>query len=52
MTFREAHSTVRTGTLAERLAAAAGLTRALMLLRLPFRHTLRAACGRVQTFGI
>ncbi|WP_228982270.1 lasso peptide biosynthesis B2 protein [Streptomyces sp. DH12] len=39
----EAYSTVRTGTLAERLAAAAGLTLALVLLRLPFRHTLRAS---------
>ncbi|MEV6403960.1 lasso peptide biosynthesis B2 protein [Streptomyces bobili] len=39
----EAYSTVRTGTLPERLAAAAGLALALVLLRLPFRHTARAA---------
>ncbi|MFL4910622.1 lasso peptide biosynthesis B2 protein [Streptomyces sp. MMS24-I2-30] len=39
----EAYSTVRTGTYPERLAAAAGLTLALVLLKLPFRHTVRAA---------
>ncbi|MEV2201488.1 lasso peptide biosynthesis B2 protein [Streptomyces fradiae] len=39
----EAYSTVRTGTCPERLAAAAGLALALVLLRLPFRHTVRAA---------
>ncbi|MEU8914652.1 lasso peptide biosynthesis B2 protein [Streptomyces nigrescens] len=38
----EAYSTVRTGTYPERLAAAAGLTLALVLLRLPFRHTVHA----------
>lgn len=43
MTSMEAYSTVRTGTCPERLAAAAGLALALVLLRLPFRHTLRAA---------
>ncbi|MFF2026707.1 lasso peptide biosynthesis B2 protein [Streptomyces sp. NPDC058171] len=37
----EAYSTVRTGTFAERCAAAAGLVLALVLLRLPFRHTVR-----------
>ncbi|KAB7850347.1 lasso peptide biosynthesis B2 protein [Streptomyces mobaraensis] len=39
----EAYSTVRTGTLGERLAAAVGLALALVLLRVPFRHTVRAA---------
>ncbi|MEU1662792.1 lasso peptide biosynthesis B2 protein [Streptomyces sparsogenes] len=39
----EAYSTTRTGTLGERVAAAAGLALALVLLRLPFRHTVRAA---------
>ncbi|WP_189299697.1 lasso peptide biosynthesis B2 protein [Streptomyces albospinus] len=39
----EAYSTVRTGTPVERVAAAAGLTLALVLLRLPFRYTVRAA---------
>ncbi|MFJ8345004.1 lasso peptide biosynthesis B2 protein [Streptomyces sp. NPDC094153] len=39
----EAYSTVRTGTYPERLAAAAGLVLALVLLRLPFRYTVRAA---------
>ncbi|MFB1044255.1 lasso peptide biosynthesis B2 protein [Streptomyces chrestomyceticus] len=39
----EAYSTVRTGSFAERLAAAAGLALALALVRLPFRHTARAA---------
>ncbi|MFD9208726.1 lasso peptide biosynthesis B2 protein [Streptomyces sioyaensis] len=43
MTSMEAYSTVRTGTFTERLAAAAGLALALVLLRLPFRHTVRAA---------
>lgn len=43
MTSMEAYSTVRTGTCPERLAAAAGLALALVLLRLPFRHTVRAA---------
>ncbi|MFJ5726417.1 hypothetical protein [Streptomyces sp. NPDC093149] len=42
MTSMEAYSTARTGTLTERLAAAAGLTLAPVLLRLPFRHTVRA----------
>ncbi|MFJ5926464.1 lasso peptide biosynthesis B2 protein [Kitasatospora sp. NPDC092948] len=37
----EAYSTVRTGTHLERLAAAAGFTTAVVLLRLPFRHTVR-----------
>ncbi|WP_063764573.1 lasso peptide biosynthesis B2 protein [Streptomyces sp. NRRL F-5053] len=39
----EAHTTVRAGTFSERLAAAAGLALALVLLRLPFRHTVRGA---------
>ncbi|MFF2958416.1 lasso peptide biosynthesis B2 protein [Streptomyces sp. NPDC057963] len=39
----EAYSTVRVGTFTERLAAATGLFLALVLLRLPFRHTVRAA---------
>ncbi|MFT2019106.1 lasso peptide biosynthesis B2 protein [Streptomyces sp. 796.1] len=38
----EAYSTARTGTHRERLAAAAGFALALVLLRLPFRHTVRA----------
>jgi hypothetical protein len=42
MTSMEAYSTVRTGTYPERLAAAAGLALALVLLRLPFRHAVRA----------
>ncbi|MCP9209174.1 lasso peptide biosynthesis B2 protein [Streptomyces cucumeris] len=42
MTSMEAYSTVRTGTLLERCAAAVGLALALALLRLPFRHTVRA----------
>ncbi|MFF7415700.1 lasso peptide biosynthesis B2 protein [Streptomyces lydicus] len=42
MTSMEAYSTVRTGTFPERVAAAAGLALALVLLRLPFRHTIRA----------
>ncbi|MER7045326.1 lasso peptide biosynthesis B2 protein [Streptomyces jumonjinensis] len=42
MTSREAYSTTRTGTLPERAAALAGLALALVLLRLPFRHTVRA----------
>lgn len=43
MTSMEAYSTTRAGTFLERCAAAAGLALALMLLRLPFRHTARAA---------
>ncbi|GGO58953.1 lasso peptide biosynthesis B2 protein [Streptomyces lasiicapitis] len=43
MTSVEAYSTTPTGPLGERLAAAAGLALALVLLRLPFRHTVRAA---------
>lgn len=43
MTSMEAYSTVRTGTFTERLAAAAGLALALVLLRMPFRHVVRAA---------
>ncbi|MGD9484743.1 lasso peptide biosynthesis B2 protein [Streptomyces sp. TRM70308] len=39
----EAWASERTGTLAERSAAAAGLVLALVLLRLPFRHTVAAA---------
>lgn len=39
MTSMEAYTTVRTGTVAERTAAAAGLALALVLLHLPFRHT-------------
>ncbi|MEU1791631.1 lasso peptide biosynthesis B2 protein [Streptomyces sparsogenes] len=42
MTSMEAYSTVRTGTFPERCAAAVGLALALVLLRLPFRHTVRA----------
>jgi hypothetical protein len=42
VTSMEAYSTVRTGTFAERLAAAAGFALALVLLKLPFRHTVRA----------
>ncbi|MGW2328730.1 lasso peptide biosynthesis B2 protein [Streptomyces sp. NPDC001700] len=42
MTSMEAYSTVRTGTFAERCAAAVGFALALVLLRLPFRHTARA----------
>ncbi|WP_432037251.1 lasso peptide biosynthesis B2 protein [Streptomyces cucumeris] len=42
MTSMEAYSTVRTGTLLERCAAAVGLALALALLRLPFRFTVRA----------
>ncbi|MFH8993216.1 lasso peptide biosynthesis B2 protein [Streptomyces sp. NPDC017940] len=38
----EAYSTTRSGTYRERLAAAAGVVLALVLLRLPFRHTVRA----------
>ncbi|MBO3675466.1 lasso peptide biosynthesis B2 protein [Streptomyces sp. NEAU-YJ-81] len=38
----EAYSTTRIGTLLERCAAAAGLALALVLLRLPFRFTVRA----------
>ncbi|MGW5120855.1 lasso peptide biosynthesis B2 protein [Streptomyces noursei] len=49
MTSMEAYATVRTGTFAERLAAAAGLVLALVLLHLPvrkkarFRYTVRGA---------
>ncbi|MEZ7005019.1 lasso peptide biosynthesis B2 protein [Streptomyces sp. AD55] len=46
----EAYSTVRTGTVPERLAAAAGRARALLLLRLPFRHMVRAA-GLARRLG-
>ncbi|GAA2350209.1 lasso peptide biosynthesis B2 protein [Streptomyces cuspidosporus] len=42
MTSMEAYSTVRSGTLLERCAATIGLALALVLLRLPFRHTVRA----------
>ncbi|BBJ44117.1 hypothetical protein SSPO_068350 [Streptomyces antimycoticus] len=38
----EAYSTTRIGTFLERCAAAAGLALALVLLRLPFRFTVRA----------
>ncbi|MFF9554566.1 lasso peptide biosynthesis B2 protein [Streptomyces albus] len=41
MTSMEAYATVRAGTVRERLAAATGLTLALLLLRLPFRWTVR-----------
>ncbi|MFJ5157013.1 lasso peptide biosynthesis B2 protein [Streptomyces sp. NPDC088353] len=37
----EAYSTTRSGTVGERLVAAAGLALALLLLRLPFRYTVR-----------
>lgn len=43
MTSIEAYSTDRTGTPVERMAAAMGLALALVLLRLPFRHTIRAS---------
>lgn len=43
MTTTEAYRTGRVGTLRDRLAAAAGLVLALVLLRLPFRHTVRMA---------
>ncbi|MFF5719281.1 lasso peptide biosynthesis B2 protein [Streptomyces buecherae] len=43
MTSMEAYSTVRSGTFIERLAATVGLALALLLLRLPFRYTVRAA---------
>lgn len=39
----EAYSTIRVGTRHERLAAVSGLVLALVLLHLPFRHTVRAA---------
>ncbi|WP_145497519.1 lasso peptide biosynthesis B2 protein [Streptomyces sp. CFMR 7] len=42
MTTNEAWSTVRTGTFGERVAALVGLLLALLLLRLPFRCTVRA----------
>lgn len=42
MTSMEAYRTTRTGTIRERLAAAVGLALALVLLRLPFRHTIQA----------
>ncbi|MER5973651.1 lasso peptide biosynthesis B2 protein [Streptomyces sp. NPDC002055] len=41
MTTNEAWSTVRTGTFGERVAATAGLLLALLLLLLPFQHTVR-----------
>ncbi|MFJ6661276.1 lasso peptide biosynthesis B2 protein [Streptomyces sp. NPDC091377] len=41
MTSMEAYSTARSGTYGERLAAAAGLALALVLLQLRFRHTVR-----------
>ncbi len=41
VTSMEAYSTVRTGTVLERCAAAVGLALALVLLRLPFRHAVR-----------
>lgn len=43
MTSMEAYSAPRSGTLGERLAAATGLVLALVLLKLPFRHTVHAA---------
>ncbi|MFE7130878.1 lasso peptide biosynthesis B2 protein [Streptomyces sp. NPDC057638] len=43
MTTIEAYSTTRTGTPIERAAARLGLAAAVLLLRLPFRHTVRAA---------
>lgn len=42
MTSMEAYSTIRAGTFLERCAAVAGLALALVLLRLPFRYTVRA----------
>ncbi|MBH1934528.1 lasso peptide biosynthesis B2 protein [Streptomyces sp. AV19] len=39
----ESYSTARTGPFRDRLAAAAGLALALVLLALPFRWTVRAA---------
>ncbi|MCX4676730.1 lasso peptide biosynthesis B2 protein [Streptomyces sp. NBC_01433] len=42
MTTNEAWSTARTGTFGERVAALTGLLLALLLLRLPFRYTVRA----------
>jgi hypothetical protein len=41
VTTMEAYSTARVGTHRQRLAAAAGLALALVLLKLPFRHTVR-----------
>ncbi|MGM9333634.1 lasso peptide biosynthesis B2 protein [Streptomyces murinus] len=47
MTTNEAWSTVRTGTFAERAAATTGVLLALLLLKLPFRHTARTVrCAR------
>ncbi|MFI1184436.1 lasso peptide biosynthesis B2 protein [Streptomyces sp. NPDC020799] len=43
MTTMESFSTTRTGPFRDRLAAATGLALALVLLALPFRHTVRAA---------
>lgn len=43
MTTMESYSTIRTGPFRDRLAAAVGLGLALVLLRLPFRYTVRAA---------
>lgn len=41
MTTLQAYSTLRAGTFAERCAARLGLAAAVVLLRLPFRHTVR-----------
>lgn len=43
MTTMESYSTTCTGPFRDRLAAAIGLALALVLLALPFRHTVRAA---------
>jgi hypothetical protein len=43
MTSQEAYATAGAGTFTERCAAALGLTLALILLQLPFRHAARAA---------
>lgn len=42
MTSIEAYTTTRTGTAIERAAAWLGLAAAVVLLRLPFRHTAQA----------
>ncbi|MEU4507461.1 hypothetical protein [Streptomyces sp. NPDC024089] len=54
MTSTEVYSTVRTGALPERCAAAAGLALALVLLRLPLRHTVRngAPATRLPCSGV
>ncbi|MDV9200157.1 hypothetical protein [Streptomyces sp. Wh19] len=54
VTSMEAYSTVRTGTFPERCAAAAGLALALVLLWLPFRHTVRtvAPATRLPCSGV